>query len=117
MNNSEYSFDLSYLNQVFQGNQVMIKQIVSMFVKQVPQYIEEMEECVLRMELNHLHPLAHKAKSSISMLGLKDMEELILKIEHKSKNNLDMKDLPNLVKQVSTECSEIKSQLEKLLSE
>jgi len=115
--NSEYSFDLSYLNQVFQGNQVMIKQIISMFIQQVPSYIGEMEDCVMRMELDSLHPLAHKAKSSISMLGLKDMEELILSIEHKSKNNVDINELPELVEKVSAECMDIKTQLEKLLSE
>jgi len=115
--NSGYSFDLSYLNQVFQGNQVMIKQIISMFVKQVPSYIQEMEECVLKMDLDGLHPLAHKAKSSIAMLGLKDMEELILSIESRSKNGENLDELPDLVKQVSEECNEIKIQLETVLSD
>lgn len=114
---SGYSFDLSYLNQVFQGNQVMINQIISMFVKQVPSYIEEMENCVMRMDLGGLHPLAHKAKSSIAMLGLKDMEELILNIEHKSKNGLDFNELPDLVNQVSKECQSIKVELESLLNQ
>jgi len=117
MENSEYSFDLSYLNQVFQGNQVMIKQIISMFVQQVPNYINEMEDCVAKMELNNLHSLAHKAKSSISMLGLKDMEELVLSIEYKSKNNQELNELPDLVKRISKECNEIKTQLEKVLAE
>ena len=51
------------------------------------------------------------------MLGLKDMEELILSIEHKSKNNVDINELPELVEKVSAECMDIKTQLEKLLSE
>ena len=80
-NENEYpSFDLSYLNQVFQGNKEMIHQIISMFVKQVPDYFSEMQDCVVRADFSALHPLAHKAKSSIAMLGLNDREELVLKI-------------------------------------
>ena len=95
-NENQYpSFDLSYLNQVFQGNKEMIHQIIIMFVKQVPDYFNEMQECVVRADFSALHPLAHKAKSSIAMLGLKDMEALVLEIEKKSKNvffDIDYKD-------------------------
>ena len=98
MNNSASQlFDLSYLNQIFQGNTAMINSIIEMFLKQVPGYIEEMEQCVTDNKLKSLHPLAHKAKSSIAMLGLKRMEHLVLRIESSSKLEVDMDDLPHLV--------------------
>ncbi len=112
---SKIEFDLSYLNQVFQGNKQMINNIISMFIKQVPEYIHEMEECVVRAELDSLHPLAHKAKSSIAMLGLKNMEEIILKIEHNSRNSHDMEALPMLVKKASMEVSQVTAKLEEVL--
>lgn len=108
-------FDLSYLNQVFQGNQDMIRQIIQLFLQQVPQYITEMERCVERNALHDLHPLAHKAKSSVSMLGLKAMEERILQIERFSKEHLNMEELPGLVGQVRQQCEQANHELSAVL--
>lgn len=108
-------FDLSYLNQIFQGNQEMIRNIIGLFLQQVPQYIQEMEECLHRNDLAGLHPLAHKAKSSISMLGLRTMEEMVLRIERSSKEHRNIEQLPELVAQVRTECELANRQLSALL--
>lgn len=108
---AEQLFDLSYLNQVFQGNQEMISSIIRLFLDQVPGYIEEMKECVERDDLLSLHPLAHKAKSSVAMLGIKSMEHSILKIEFGSKHRKNLDELPYLVTRVSSECEEVLAQL------
>ena len=115
--NSNIEFDLSYLNQVFQGNKQMINNIISMFIKQVPEYILEMEDCVDRLELEALHPLAHKAKSSVAMLGLKNMEQIILEIEHNSRNSMNLEALPGLVRQASIEVKNVSTRLEQVLKE
>lgn len=109
-------FDLSYLNQIFQGNKDMINNIIKLFLDQVPEYIGEMVDCVDRNDLLSLHPLAHKAKSSIAMLGLKNMEVNILQIEQDSKHNRNLEALPNLVSQVKDECDIVYAQLRELLS-
>ncbi len=97
-------YDLSYLNQVFQGNREMINNIINLFLQQVPEYIREMEECVRKNEPLSLHPLAHKAKSSVSMLGIKDMEVDILQIEQDSKHLRNLDGLPSLVCRVKENC-------------
>lgn len=111
----EQLFDLSYLNQVFQGNQEMVRNIIQLFLEQVPEYVKEMEACVQRDDLLALHPLAHKAKSSISMLGLRSMERNILTIEALSKEHRDLEQLPGLVQQVRDECEVVNGQLERVL--
>ena len=108
-------YDLSYLNQVFQGNREMINNIISLFLQQVPDYIREMEECVRKNEPLSLHPLAHKAKSSISMLGIKEMETDILAIEVNSKNLRNLDELPGLVHRVRGTCDMVYGQLKEQL--
>lgn len=108
-------YDLSYLNQVFQGNREMINNIISLFLQQVPEYIREMEECVRKNEPLSLHPLAHKAKSSISMLGIKEMETDILAIELNSKNLRNLEELPGLVHRVRGTCDMVYTQLKEQL--
>lgn len=108
-------YDLSYLNQVFQGNREMINNIITLFLQQVPEYIREMEECVRKNEPLSLHPLAHKAKSSVSMLGIKDMENDILQIEQDSKHLRNLDGLPGLVKRVRENCQVVYGQLKEAL--
>ena len=119
MNNQspEQLFDLSYLNQVFQGNQEMINNIIQLFLQQVPEYITEMEVCVEGDDLLALHPLAHKAKSSVTMLGLRSMESNILEIERKSKAHLELATLPGLVSDVRSECEIVMTQLKGILQD
>lgn len=118
MNTSNHGqmFDLSYLNQIFQGNQEMINNIIQLFLEQVPQYIEEMVECVNQNDLISLHPLAHKAKSSIAMLGLKSIEQQVLQIEQDSKQHQNFEQLPNLVSDVKSECDLVYEQLRGVLT-
>jgi len=115
LNTPMVRYDLSYLNQVFQGNKEMINNIISLFLQQVPEYVKEMEECVRKNELLSLHPLAHKAKSSISMLGIRDLETDILQIEQDSKHLRNLENLPILVSRVKENCDCVLHQLEEVL--
>jgi HPt (histidine-containing phosphotransfer) domain-containing protein len=117
LESTQIRYDLSYLNQVFQGNREMINNIIHLFLQQVPEYIREMEECVRKNEPLSLHPLAHKAKSSVSMLGIKIMEDDILQIEQDSKHLRNLDNLPGLVYRVKENCQvvylQLKAQLER----
>ncbi len=112
---STVRYDLSYLNQVFQGNREMINNIINLFLQQVPEYIREMEECVRKNEPLSLHPLAHKAKSSVSMLGIKEMECDILQIEQDSKHLRNLDGLPKLVSRVRDNCQIVYVELKEAL--
>ncbi len=117
MNTSNHDklFDLSYLNQIFQGNQEMVHKIIQLFLEQVPEYIQEMENCLTRNDLLALHPLAHKAKSSIAMLGLKSLEEKVLRIESDSKAHRNLDVLPDLVHQLQIDCMTARQQMADVL--
>lgn len=58
-----------------------------------------------------LHALAHKAKSSVAMLGIKDMEEDIIQIEQDSKYMRNLDELPTLVGRVKRNCQVVYGQL------
>ena len=109
--NSAIRYDLAYLNQVFQGNREMINNSITLFLQQVPKYVHEMEECVRKNEPLSLHPLAHKAKSSVAMLGIKDMEADIVQIEQDSKYLRNLDGLPILVRRVKENCQVVYDQL------
>ena len=90
---SSVHYNLDYLQQVFQGNDAMVRRILDLFEEQVPGYLAEMEERWQRGEWRKLHPLAHKARSSISMLGMAPLLEDILCIEQVSRSGVDPGDI------------------------
>ena len=85
MADDKQQFDLSYLNQVFQGNRALVIQIVELFLQQVPAYVRMMENHLSEGNYAAIYPLAHKSKSPCSMLGLKGIENLLIEIESNGK--------------------------------
>ena len=83
---SSVHYNLDYLQQVFQGNDAMVHRILDSFEEQVPGYLDEMEARWSRGEWRDLHPLAHKARSSISMLGMQSLLDDIVHIERTSRS-------------------------------
>jgi HPt (histidine-containing phosphotransfer) domain-containing protein len=83
---SSVHYNLDYLQQVFQGNDAMVQRILDSFEEQVPGYLDEMEARWSRGEWRDLHPLAHKARSSISMLGMQSLLDDIVHIERTSRS-------------------------------
>ena len=90
---SSVHYNLDYLQQVFQGNDAMVHRILDSFEAQVPGYLAEMESRWRNGDWRNLHPLAHKARSSISMLGMKPLLEDILHIERTSRSGEDEGDI------------------------
>ena len=116
LDDQEMLYDLSYLNQIFQGNQPMIDQIISLFIRQVPVFIQDMLQAVNDNRFDDLHPLAHKAKSSVAMLGMKEIEYLFLQVEFCSKNKKTPERIPGLVQQLDDLITRATDQLGKNLS-
>lgn len=94
-------YDLTYINEVFQGNETMVQQIVRLFLEQSPVFRREMTECIRRGQWCELHPIAHKLKSSVKMLGMTGLMPLVVEIERKSKFGEDVITLPQLVSELN----------------
>ena len=78
-------YNLDYLKQVFQGNDAMVLRILDIFEEEVPKYFGEMSQLAEAGAWGGLHPLAHKAKSSIGMLGMQKLLEEVVAVEHMSR--------------------------------
>ncbi|MDG1381974.1 MAG: Hpt domain-containing protein [Flavobacteriales bacterium] len=87
-------YNLSYLQEVFQGNDAMVRRILDLFEVQVPGYFDEMESRLAHGQWRQLHPLAHKAKSSLGMLGMEGVLYHTLHIETVSRSGLQPEDIP-----------------------
>lgn len=110
-------YNLTYLNQVFYGNESMVREIVQLFLQQSPELARTMTRCVRQSRWQELHPLAHKLKSSVTMLGMEALTPLVLEIERISKFGRDPSALPELVSRLTLELETVTRALDNDLME
>ncbi len=84
----DYNYiDLTYLEGVADGDQDIIKELVQIFVDQLPEFREGFEEGLNKKDWISIAAVAHKAKSSVVSMGMKDL------------GNTDLKNLELVAKQ------------------
>lgn len=96
-------YDLTYLHDVFHGNEAMVQQIVRLFLEQAPEFGRSMNHCVREARWKDLHPIAHKLKSSVNMLGMTGLAPIVMEIERTSKFSQDPSTLPGLVSELTVQ--------------
>ena len=116
MNNMISPYDLTYLEDAFQGNRRLVNGIIKLFLKQNPNYCAILENRVKSGDYAYLHTVAHTLKSSVQMLGLRDTEKLLSGIEHRSKFNVDTSELPGMVYELVYELKRAQSALSVYIS-
>jgi HPt (histidine-containing phosphotransfer) domain-containing protein len=77
--------DLSYLKEMSGGNKDLVLEMIGIFRDQVSEFSVEMDKLLANHEYESLGKLAHKAKSSVSIMGLQELAS-------------DLKDLENFAR-------------------
>jgi HPt (histidine-containing phosphotransfer) domain-containing protein len=82
----DYKFiNTEYLDSVSGGDHEIINEIVSMFREQVVEMYNEMRTLLADRNYSSLGMLAHKAKSSVAIMGMNDMAEMLKTFELEAK--------------------------------
>jgi HPt (histidine-containing phosphotransfer) domain-containing protein len=84
--------DLSYLKEMSAGDEELIVEMIDIFTEQINLYQKDLMELYEKQDYIGLGKLAHKAKSSISVMGL---NELAVELKELEENALEGKALNN----------------------
>ena len=106
MSNSFQHIDLSYLESITDGSLDIIKELIAIFVEQVPEFTDDFADGIANKDWKKIAAAAHKAKSSVVSMGINNL------------GNVDLKNLELLTKQLYVDelvaKGEITSELEQL---
>ncbi len=69
------------INEVSDGNEELIFDLVNMFFKQIPIYSEQLNTLYTSNDFNALGKLAHKIKGSVSLLGIAELAKAMKELE------------------------------------
>lgn len=76
--------DLKYLKSIIDGDKNILREMIELFLMQVPEYVANMHAFYQAGQFDLLGKEAHKAKSSLDIVGMtelgKEMKVLQLKI-------------------------------------
>lgn len=98
--------DLSYLQEMSGGNKELVNEMINIFKSQVIEFVADMENHLRNREFEQLGKLAHKAKSSVSIMGLNDLAKDLKNLEDLAKHGKNPEVYPVIIQNFKSKTSE-----------
>jgi HPt (histidine-containing phosphotransfer) domain-containing protein len=108
--------DLPYLKNMSGGSPEIVKEMIGIFVEQANEYIRDMQKHLDEKDYLSLGKLAHKAKSSISIMGMTDLATDLKTLELLTKDNAEIESYPGFVSKFLTQTKQAIIELEEVAS-
>jgi len=106
--------DLSYLKTTTGNDEAIIKELVDLFVFQLPDLKKEILDSFEAKNWHALMEAAHKAKNSFEIMGVKKQAEELKRIEILAKENKDHIDLELLIENFVDTCQLVTDEIKAL---
>jgi HPt (histidine-containing phosphotransfer) domain-containing protein len=106
--------DLTYLRNMSAGNKDLILEMIGIFKSQVAEFTDDMDRLFHEKEYEQLGRLAHKAKSSISIMGLNDLAVELKSFETLAKAGEQVEKYPTFIERFKKETNEALEELDEV---
>ena len=73
--------DLNYLRTMSGGDDKFIREMIDLFREQIGEYRQFMPELLQKKDYDSLSKMAHKAKSSVAVMGMTRVADLLKELE------------------------------------
>jgi HPt (histidine-containing phosphotransfer) domain-containing protein len=113
----DYKFiNMEYLESVSGGDPEIIREIVIMFRDQSIEIFNEMRSHLLAKNYKSLGSLAHKAKSSVTIMGMNDMAVMLKTFELQAKEGIEPELYESYITRFKTETEAAVKELEDVVN-
>ncbi len=86
--------NLEYLNEISDGSTDLVRDLISMFINQVPTFSEQLDRFYQNGDYISLGKLAHKIKSSVAMMGISELATDMKILENIAKDGKNIDNYP-----------------------
>lgn len=107
--------NLDYLNEMSDGSQDLVRDLINMFIKQVPVFSEQLDVCYKNGDYVSLGKLAHKIKSSVAMMGIMELTSDMKTLEMIAKDGIDVEKYSVYISKFKEISSEAVNELNNIL--
>lgn len=106
--------DLSYLESMSGEDKDLMKEMIDIFKEQVPEFVAEMKTCLQNSDYKNLGAIAHKAKSSISIIGLVQLIDDLKEFEKDVAENRNTESYEKFIANFENTCNQAIIQLDSI---
>lgn len=107
--------DLNYLEDVSASDKKFIKEMIRLFMKQTPGFIDILQRATQTADWANIRYMAHKMKATIAMMGIAELQPVIMQLEKYASQESQLAEVVTLVKKIATICDEVYEELEQRL--
>ncbi len=109
--------DLNYLKDVTENDPKAMREIIEMFIAQIPEFIENMNASLKNKQYIELGKEAHKAKSSVMVMGLNDLGLQLKELQLLTEQRAGIERYRDYVDDFIRNCNQAKKELEEFLKD
>jgi HPt (histidine-containing phosphotransfer) domain-containing protein len=96
--------DLTYLKSVTNNETSVIREMIELFVNQVPEFSANLNKYLKEKRYEELGKEAHKAKSSLMVIGMDDLAKDMKILQLLTLDNKDIDTYPAYVNKFDKQC-------------
>jgi|688.fasta_scaffold78135_3 HPt (histidine-containing phosphotransfer) domain-containing protein len=119
-NSADFNLDLSYLQDVANGSNEFMIEMIQLFLDQTPAYFEQLDQLINDLNWPDVAEISHKIKPTLTFMGIETARDSMAEIEQNARNLKNLETIQpafKLLKEMSVELflklAQIKSDLEK----
>lgn len=105
-------YNLDKINEMAEGDEDFIISVISVFLEEVPEDLESLEQAIGKKDYENIYKLAHKIKPNVDIMGMEQTRARALEIETLGKTTGNFSEIeekfPLLKKDVLQVVSELK---------
>lgn len=98
---SEKLYDLTLINQVAKGNIALQEKLCRTFITSASESLAELQTATTSGNIESIHKAAHKLKSTIEAMNVRDATTLVKLIEKSARLQVNTEAIPDMVQQTA----------------
>jgi HPt (histidine-containing phosphotransfer) domain-containing protein len=106
-------YSLDKINEMAEGDEDFINSVISVFLEEVPQDLEDLENAIKKGDYENVYKLAHKIKPNVDLLGMEQSRIIALEIETLGKDPQNSGEIEKKFPLLKTDIHQVISELKK----
>ncbi|MCP4977729.1 MAG: Hpt domain-containing protein [Maribacter sp.] len=106
-------YNLDKINEMADGDEEFINSVISVFLEEVPQDLEGLENALEQQNHEQVYQLAHKIKPNVDLLGMEQTRATALQLETLGKKEANMNEIRDLFPVLKKDIHQVVSELKK----
>lgn len=108
--------NLGYVEEISGGDNEFKKELIEIFIKQIPEFIENMNKFLADSNFADLAKEAHTAKSSVLIFKMEETGKMLKKIQLNAESN-EIDSIPGMIKSVQADMENALRELSSILKD